>query len=162
MSLNFPKISIESLSRCYSVKCYLTYLAIHFSLGVIFFWLLIDIENISKWKKNSKCLKKTQGCKGGSEGVYQSKYYSEKWSGSNKDMAFKHGYSLVFYQLMSTGNDPIYSIGIVLHLTLKTLKESNQAVSSVPVFYFEGYLHYKMITSQNVSSKAQIKNFFIS
>ena len=27
--------------------------------------------------------------------------------------------------------------------------------------YFKGYLCYKMITSQNVSSEAQIKNFFI-
>ena len=27
---------------------------------------------------------------------------------------------------------------------------------------FKGYLHYKMITSQNVPSEAQIKNFFIS
>ena len=27
---------------------------------------------------------------------------------------------------------------------------------------FKGYLRYKTITSQNVSSKAQIKNFFIS
>ena len=28
--------------------------------------------------------------------------------------------------------------------------------------YLKGYLHYKTITSQNVPSKAQIKNFFIS
>ena len=28
--------------------------------------------------------------------------------------------------------------------------------------HFKGYLRYKMITSQNVSSEAQIKNFFIS
>ena len=27
---------------------------------------------------------------------------------------------------------------------------------------FKGYLCYKMLTSQNVPSKAQIKNFFIS
>ena len=26
----------------------------------------------------------------------------------------------------------------------------------------KGYLRYKMITSQNVSSEAQVKNFFIS
>ena len=29
-------------------------------------------------------------------------------------------------------------------------------------FNIKGYLRYKTITSQNVSSKAQIKNFFIS
>ena len=28
--------------------------------------------------------------------------------------------------------------------------------------HFQGYLHYKTITSQNVQSKAQINNFFIS
>ena len=28
--------------------------------------------------------------------------------------------------------------------------------------HFKGYLHYKMITSQNVSSEVQVKNFFIS
>ena len=28
--------------------------------------------------------------------------------------------------------------------------------------HFKGYLHYKTITSQNVPSKAQINNFFIS
>ena len=28
--------------------------------------------------------------------------------------------------------------------------------------HFKGYLHYKTITSQNVPSKAQIKNFLIS
>ena len=27
---------------------------------------------------------------------------------------------------------------------------------------FKGYLRYKTITSQNVSSEAQVKNFFIS
>ena len=45
-----------------------------------------------------------QPCKQGSEGVYQSKHYSEMWFGSNKEMVFKHGYSLVFSQLMSAGN----------------------------------------------------------
>ena len=31
----------------------------------------------------------------------------------------------------------------------------------VIVLNFKGYLHYKTITSQNVPSEAQIKNFFI-
>ena len=38
--------------------------------------------------------------------------------------------------------------------------KSNTSV--IVVFVVKGYLCYKMITSQNVSSEAQIKNFFIS
>ena len=30
------------------------------------------------------------------------------------------------------------------------------------IFFFKGYLCYKIITSQSVSSEAQVKNFFIS
>ena len=74
IGLNFPKISIEQLSRGYSVKCYLTYLAINFSLGVLFLWFLIDTKNISKWNKNLKCPNKPSGYERGSEGVYQVKH----------------------------------------------------------------------------------------
>ena len=28
-------------------------------------------------------------------------------------------------------------------------------------FHFKSYLHYEMITSQNMSSKAKVENFFI-
>ena len=32
----------------------------------------------------------------------------------------------------------------------------------INIRYIKGYLHYKTITSQNMSSEAQIKNFFVS
>ena len=54
---------------------------------------------------------------------------------------------------------------ILAELFNKCLKESCfpdcwKVLSVVPVF--KGYLCYKMITSQNVPSKVQINNFFIS
>ena len=36
------------------------------------------------------------------------------------------------------------------------------STSAIVVFVVKGYLCYKIITSQNVSSEAQIKKFFIS
>ena len=33
--------------------------------------------------------------------------------------------------------------------------------STLFLLYIKGYLHYKIISSQNVSSEAQVKNFFI-
>ena len=35
-------------------------------------------------------------------------------------------------------------------------------LSDIAILNIKGYLRYKMITSQNVPSKAQIMNFFIS
>ena len=49
--------------------------------------------------------------------------------------------------------------------TLVGMEESAEAVIQkcfVNKIYFKGYLCYKTITSQNVPSKAQIKDFFIS
>ena len=42
---------------------------------------------------------------------------------------------------------------------LDTLRGYEYACGSIG---FKGYLRYKTITSQNVSSEAQVKNFFIS
>ena len=44
---------------------------------------------------------------------------------------------------------------------LDFLKRMNCIETLVIALNFKGYLRYKMITSQNVPSEAQIKNFFI-
>ena len=43
-------------------------------------------------------------------------------------------------------------------------KQANYSTGNLTtnLLFFKGYLCYKMTTSQNVPSKAQIKNFFIS
>ena len=40
--------------------------------------------------------------------------------------------------------------------------EANNFAKNANIQLFKGYLRYKTITSQKVSSEAQIKNFFIS
>ena len=51
-------------------------------------------------------------------------------------------------------NTGVFEIGLSdFHkLTFTVLKQ----------YYLKGYLRYKMITSQNVPSEAQVKNFFVS
>ena len=44
------------------------------------------------------------------------------------------------------------------YISLFKKPKSNVFILHLP----KGYLHYKMITSQNVLSEAQVKNFFIS
>ena len=44
---------------------------------------------------------------------------------------------------------------------LDFLKRMNCIETLAIALNFKGYLRYKMITSQNVPSEAQIKNFFI-
>ena len=52
---------------------------------------------------------------------------------------------------------------LVNNETCKALSTENcfEIIDSASIS-FKGYLHYKMVTSQNVPSKGQIKNFFIS
>ena len=40
--------------------------------------------------------------------------------------------------------------------------EFNKHKLSFAIYALKGYLRYKLITSKNVSSEAQVKNFFIS
>ena len=44
----------------------------------------------------------------------------------------------------------------------KVLHDIRKFKKCKPYSTFKGYLRYKTITSQNVSSEAQVKNFFIS
>ena len=48
--------------------------------------------------------------------------------------------------------------------TVKTILKYDQNSEHLyaSIGLFEGYLHYKTITPQNVLSEAQVKNFFIS
>ena len=48
----------------------------------------------------------------------------------------------------------VYCRGVARKRSNHIIKEQSR--------YLKGYLRYKTITSQNVSSEAQIKNFFIS
>ena len=45
---------------------------------------------------------------------------------------------------------------------LAKLVSSEHPSVNLSILYFKGYLRCKTITSQNVSSEAQVKNFFIS
>ena len=57
----------------------------------------------------------------------------------------------------------IFQENVKLCYIFKILKEFFKGQKFSRVFQdFKGYLRYKTITSQNVSSEAQVKNFFIS
>ena len=52
----------------------------------------------------------------------------------------------------------LFPLGNVIFVTFA--KDDAKPTYFLNIF-LKGYLHYKTITSQNVSSEAQVKNFFI-
>ena len=65
---------------------------------------------------------------------------------------FTKAYSLI---LLSGG-------AIKVHVTGKLENQIGNGLEVLCILTIKGYLHYKMITPQNVLSEAQVKNFFIS
>ena len=65
---------------------------------------------------------------------------------------FTKAYSLI---LLSGG-------AIKVHVTGKLENQIGNGLEVLCILTIKGYLHYEMITPQNVLSEAQVKNFFIS
>ena len=76
------------------------------------------------------------------------------------NVTFRHRYSITFGGGGWKGNQ-ILKYRFSFTVMWKMLLEFSSFIS-LRYLVFKGYLHYKTITSRNVSSEAQVKSFLIS
>ena len=62
---------------------------------------------------------------------------------------------------MLSKNQPPQNPQIRITIAETNPKSNGSIQKETKMLHFKGYLHYKTITSQDVSSDTQVKNFFI-